>query len=301
MAEPTFSDELKAFRAEHGLTQAQLGELMGYRADSIGKVERDAKPPTGPMRKKFRSARRRVEAAKSSQGGDGIRPGEEEEGSPSLRPDGDLPPLPEPPEPPLPEGDDEEEGLVSLSKGGRQVKVRQLGHFQKIELSLLVFLVGKDIEYLAPAGGGKLETRSVHQMGLADLVPPEDGAVLKENGPEIASAWAEWAKTSPRVNTFLSFLIVEGGGKGVAVVMGKTLLRIAQNHGFDPISFFMAPLRDDHLAAFGAGPPQSEEPYVEPHPADDLHFTLSGDGGDEGAGPHFGPYGFRNVEGGVET
>lgn len=294
-----FAAELKAFRAEHGLTQADLGELMGYRADSIGKVEREAKPPTGPMRKKFRTARRRVEEAKASQGATASDPGEEEAVAAAAA-GGDLPPLPEPPEPPLVE-DEEEDGLVTLAKGGRQVKVRQLGHFQKIELSLLVFLVGKDIEYLAPAGGGKVETRSVHQMGLADLVPPADGAVLKENGPEIASAWAEWAKTSPRVNTFLSFLIVEGGGKGVAVVMGKTLLRIAQNHGFDPISFFMAPLRDKHLAAFGAAPSQSQEPYVEPHPADDLQAHFNGNGGGAEILDLGGGYGFRNVEGGIET
>lgn len=286
--EIAFAEDLAATRAAHGLSQGQMAELMGYRRDTLGKMERGAKPPTGPAMKKLRAVKRRLAAAAETAAGAGAEP-------PADGGSGDLPPIAEPP--PAAEPPEEDAGLDSIlhmGAGGRSVSVRSLGHFQRIELSFYVFLVGKEIEYTVPTPGGKAERSSVHQMGIADLLPPADAAVIRDSAAELAHAWVEWAKVSPRVNTFLSFLIVEGGAKGVMVSTGKVVFLLLRNHGIDPLSWILQPLREEQVPGFGVPFPVEDGDHP-PHPGDG---PPAGGNGAGGLGD-LGPYGFGTVEGGT--
>lgn len=305
-AQASLGEDFKALRAAHGLTQIELARALGYKDKStVSRIERGATPGSREIQRKFRRVQRRLQAEAASAGAEPPpdEPGQPEPGAPTGAGDEggagigrDLPPLAEPAGAPP---EEEEESLLTLS--GRSVSVRSLGHFQKIELSLLTFLVGKEIVYTTPSSGGKAKEASVHQAGVADFLPsPADAAVLRELAPEIAHAWADWAKTNSRVNALLSFLIIEGGFKGVAAVMGKLLFLIAQNHGFDPVGMLTgAPPIVEGVTAAGYGSNHDGHP---PHPGDESAnfeqppYTFiepaAGTGLFEGT-----PYGFSNADG----
>lgn len=283
--------DLLSYRKQAGITQAELAERLGYKANSVAKVERGKAPFSAPMQARFRALLEKAGAAPP----DGSAPPGREPGSAApaqvaageVPPvGGDLPPLAEPP----PEVDLDGDALLRTTVGGdgRTVTVRNLGHFARIELSLLVFFAGKEIEYAVPTAAGKAEIRTIHQPGLADFVPDgRDAAVIREHAAAMAHAWAEWARTNPRVNWFLSFFILEGGMKGVAAATFPVILTILQNHGVDPVAFFTAPLGG--LAGLtGAGGPAAGEPAAEP----DGQQIVNPDGG-VFAGTE---YGFTNAD-----
>lgn len=279
-------EELLAFRAERGISRHDLALALGYSSKTIANFEQGRAPVSEKFATKF------IDFV-----GNGGMAGTEPPLPPleEVLPEGDLPPFAETPAPDF--GGDDTLALDGL--GGRAVSVRSLGHFQRIQLSLYVALVGKDISYVYPdpAKPGKRLQGSVHQQGLADFLSPKDGAVVREYAAELAAAWVEWARTNSRVNTFLGFLIVEGGFKGVALVSGKVTLMILRNHGVDPLAFLFGPL---------GGPPkpavQSREEIddgLDYFPPDMAQASGNGDGAAADAGAGLGPYGFRTVEGGV--
>lgn len=234
--------EFRAWREQTGVSQAQLSRMLGKGKAYVSKVEGLNSRPSAAAVAAFREIQASYGAAPAGDA-DGI---DTPAGGSSAGPQGsaseseagrDLPPLAE-----SPDDHEGEQSVYTVKPGGREIRVTASGHFAKLELSMFVFFAGKEIAYAYPLPNGKMETRITRQMGLCDMLPPADGAIVRDRAAEMAHAWADWARTNSRVDAFLSFFIVEGGFKGVVAATTPVIFSILANHGVDPLSFFLGPL-----------------------------------------------------------
>lgn len=265
MADRLTGADLRAFRTERGLTQAEAADRVGMATASWGAIERGTKPVSNRV---DRAVRRLLAKEQQTSSGAPVEQPDGDADAPDSAPASewaagqtDLPPLAEPPDP--------DDDYVSIA-GGKAVQISKLDHFARLELSILTLLAGKDIVYVAPGSGGKKGIS--HQPGIADLFPPADRVAVIDGAPRIAHAWAEWARTNKRIDALLSLMIIEGGFSGVVVATLPVVLTILGNHGLDPLGWIsrqIAPAASPN----GNGPAAASD-VVDPY--------------DIGTGPEFG-------------
>jgi transcriptional regulator with XRE-family HTH domain len=288
---------LRDFRTSQGMTQKEVAEEVGATPGQISGIERGTSSGSDDIRERLRALI----------GGGAAGAAEQSEGDDSRATD--RPPSAADPDP----REDPDEGDMLISgKGGKAVSVRSMGRFAKIEYNLFVMFAGKEIEYRVPdEKEGRARTVSVHQPGIADFLPAADGAAIRENAAPMAHAWAEWARTNPRVYMFLTWFSVEGGFKGVAVATGPVILTILKNHGIDPVAFLFQPMKPQQGDVFevpvppdyyGAQPPPPPPPSENGQPpiTEDPNYNPLAEGvippGDIPTHPW--QIGFDNIEGG---
>lgn len=225
---PIDLDELKAWRAREGLSQREVGELLGFNHhDRYGELERGKRPISGKLERQLARliAGDQGSGSSSPNGAAGPAPagGADDDGA-------DLPPLAISPGP-QPSPDDDDGPRRSTAKS------RRLSEIETIELELHKLLAGSSYLYQDFVDGRPV-TKTGHTPGAADLLDAVgfhgDAELVRQLAPQLAHGYAEWARSSKRVLGVLRMLTAGGAAKEALIPTAQLVVGLAMLHGFLP-------------------------------------------------------------------
>lgn len=249
---------LRLDRRKAGLSQQELADLLGHSLEEISAMEND-----------------RVELSTSAQAFCANVPAPAGKPKPRARAKAAAPETPE--EQPLPV-EEETEGAgprpevldaTDGEKGDKPPRAQRprpqvlapRGEIAELEDALLKMFAGERLIIPKQTPDGVIQTEAVIP-GIAQVVgmwDEFDGRIIETYSPGMAKAWAELARTNPRVRSVLIGLTYGGAYRGVLAATLPPMVAIMAHHGA-----FNRPQAPPQMA----GPPPDPTAPPEPGSAD---------------------------------